>query len=156
MVPVSKVAEGLEPLISTRDDDFSDVTLRSVPNVRPSDGNGMMAPLDEDITIGEVRTQVWTYVHETKGSCESLKATEFMGEINGEINVAIPLVTRGRRRLLNAIRESSQCDGPEVWRPTRDPEDLTEKNYCARKLRDFLYKRNITQPDFLEKRIKRH
>jgi hypothetical protein len=151
--PLSKPRDRPEPLISARDDEYGDLALGSAQSSRPSIGGGLMMPLSEDITIGELRNQVWIYVHETKGSGEHPKATEYMGEI--DVDVATPLVTRGRRRLLNAIRENSQSQAPTIWPRTEDPEVLTERNYCARRLHDFLDKRNIVQPEFLEKRVTR-
>jgi hypothetical protein len=148
----SKPQDRTEALISVRDDDFA---LGSARSSRSSFGGGLMMPLSEDITNSEMRSQVWVYIHETKGSGNRVKAAEYMGEIDLDVDVATPFVTRGRRRLLNAIRENSQSEAPMIWPRRQDPEVLTDRNYCAKRLHDFLDKRNIAQPEFLEKRITR-
>lgn len=151
----SKPQYRTEPLISVRDDDYGDFALGSMRSSRSSFGGDLMMPLSEDITNSEMRSQVWVYIHETKGSGTRVKAAEYMGEIDLDVDVATPFVTRGRRRLLNAIRENSQSEAPTIWPRRQDPEVLTDRNYCAKRLHDFLNKRNIAQPEFLEKRITR-
>jgi hypothetical protein len=132
------------------EDDSNSTTLRS----NHSRGSGVTShSLTDDLTIGELRSQVWIYVHETKGVDDGHRATEFMGDIDdGHV---MPLVSRGRRRVLTAIRSTPHSESPQIWPQTAEPEVLTDKNYCARRLHDYIDRKGLLQPGFLERRILR-
>jgi hypothetical protein len=110
---------------------------------------------DKRLSIEELRNQVWIYSHKVSGIQSESHALEFEGEIHEK--QCSPIISRGRGRLLTAIRSATAFNRErDNWPGRRRPEVLTEKSYCARRLHDFFEKRKLPQPDFLEEKLIRH
>jgi hypothetical protein len=94
----------------------------------------------------ELRNQVWLYAHGKSPAPLDGRTAEYALE-RGEIR---PMESRGRKRVLAVVRATPHTESVVVW-PERGPPDvLPERSVCARRMREFVYRRRAKQPDFFE------
>jgi hypothetical protein len=160
-VPTEPVSRGYvvdEPIVSPRSDSTQDLLIRCDPRTATTSlsnkGDSSPQKSDPNVSITELRNQVWIYSEKVSGIHGAAKATGFPGQIHD--NESIPVLSCGRRRLLTAIGESSATSRETRSLMASSPSELlTETSYCARRLHDFMCKRFMDLPDFLEERLVR-
>jgi hypothetical protein len=160
-VPTEPVSRGFtidETIISPRSDNTQDLLVRNEGRMTTSSLSDKQPfspqQSDQKLSIEELRRQVWIYSHDVSGIHGAAKAVDFPFQIQD--NESIPVLSRGRRRLLNAIGEASGTNNEtlSVMMAT-ESELLTETSYCARRLHDFMNKKFMDLPDFLEPKLLR-
>jgi hypothetical protein len=147
-----------DPILSPKDDGSQHLLIRGdgrASSLTVSDGRDQSADQsDANVSIEELRNQVWSYSHTVSAIHSESKPTEFPGQISD--NESIPIVSRGKRRLLTAIGAASPTEeDPLLGLAMTEREVLGETNYCARRLADYMQKHFMDLPDFLEQKTLR-
>jgi hypothetical protein len=147
-----------DPILSPKDDGSQHLLIRGdgrTSSVTFSDGRDPSADSSgSNLSIEELRNQVWIYARNMSGNHGESRPTEFPGIIRD--NEAIPVVSRGKRRLLDAIGAASATnEGPLLGVTPTDRDLLVETSYCARRLTDFMTKHFMELPEFLEQKTLR-
>jgi hypothetical protein len=106
-----------------------------------------------EITIEDLRRHVWIYARAQNESPDNGKIKRFEDEIVG--HTIVKGERGGRKKVMDAIRKTAHSEEDDSWRKARQTEILTEKSYCARAVSEFLSKRHLPQPAFLQERLVR-
>lgn len=135
------------------EDDVDVAKIDPLPSSREYDNEFQRTIKNEsntcDDSITELQNQIWIYCHNSDDKQAKRPAFLYDFEITNEN--AIPHMSRGKKRLLAAIDDAAPESTYEQTTARKHSQSmLTERSFCARKMKDYFDKRNMWQPPFFD------
>jgi hypothetical protein len=101
------------------------------------------------VSRDDLKTQVWLYAHGKQKRIATDRAELFLGHIDKQKKNSFPFLTRAKKRILRAVQGMHSREEDEIWSEQQQV-DLTETSFCARRLKEYIERKMLPVPAFLE------